>query len=277
MPGVDCTIVHTEPYPYFVAEDVLPPAVLRDMRGNWPERSQFQPEIQHSFTCELLKHKIADRQQRLFWKDFVQNYGRAIATAGALRFRPWIATRFGDTAEILMAWIGLMEADPAYAGHGCHTHHYHAPAWVGTLLFYLDADATGYPGTTIHGYNGKTIDDHARMAASTLSWYREPGISEAVTIAYKENRLMGLFDSPISYHSVHAAAPNAVGNRRIFRVHLTVQDAAVRKQYGVAMNDYLKRRKQPSTDPTVIGSLARDIEKIQECSRLMAEQKRAAP
>lgn len=266
-------VVLTDPYPYFVAESVLPPAALQEIYDHWPQRSEFRPEIAHNYVCELLEHRLADRTQRGFWSNFVRTYGREIAIAGAVQFKPWIAARFSDDVEISTTWIGLMESDPAYAGHRCHTHHYHGPGWVGTLLFYLDANAAGYPGTTIMHHGGATLGDRSEMAANTLQWFKEPAISEAVTVDYRQNRLFGFLDSPISYHSVQAAKPNAVGHRRIFRVHLAAADAAVEKAYGMPLRRYKKQRKTPQSDPAILAGLARDIEKIEACSRQVAERR----
>jgi hypothetical protein len=269
-------MVRTDPYPYFVAENVLPLAVLQNVHGHWPNRTEFRPEIPHNYTCDLLAHRIADRGQRQFWDDFVKTHGRQIAIAGVMQFEPWIAARFQHDIEISLAWIGLMESDPSYAGHGCHTHHYHDPSWVGTLLFYLDENASGYPGTTIRRYSGASLGDQSKMAANTLQWFNVPEISEVTTVAYRQNRLFGFLDSPISYHSVHAAQPNAMGYRRIFRVHLNVPASAVERIYGVPYNKYIEQRKEPTEDPLVLAGLARDIEKMENCSRRTTIPKRSA-
>lgn len=264
------SVVQTDPYPYFVAEDVLPAAVLPDVCKHWPERPDFQPEIAHNYTCELLNNWISDRRKREFWHAFSKSYGREISAAAIIQFKPWISALYGDDIEVLMARITLMESDPTYQGHGCHTHHYHDPLWVGTLLLYLDADATGYPGTTMQRYAAIGVDEQAKMAAKTLRWHDDPGMTEAITVDYRQNRLFGMFDSPISYHSVHAAKPNAVGHRRIFRVHLTVAPGAAKKVYGVSLDQYRQQRNQPTNDPTVVAWLARDIERLTRQSRAYA-------
>jgi hypothetical protein len=263
---VDCSL-ETDPYPYFVAGNVLPVPVLQAVHDHWPRRDQFKPEIPHNYTCELLRHRIADGAQRKFWRAFVESYGREIAAAAAIQFRPWIAARYGSDIDVQFAMVSLMESDPEYAGHGCHTHHYHDPGWIGTLLLYLDRDATGYPGTTIQRLGDTDTLAQARMAAATLQWYAAEGMSEVTTVPYAENRLFAFLDSPISYHSVHAAEANAVGHRRIFRIHLTVPSSAIRKTYGVSRRRYQSKRRLPTEDREVIAWLARDIEQLNEQSR----------
>jgi hypothetical protein len=258
--------MHTEPYPYFVADDVLPAHVLQEVYDHWPSRSQFAPEIAHTYTCELLYNRIFNWRQRRFWNKFCKTYGRAIAAAAVIQFRPWIAARYGDDIMVQLARISLMESDPQYAGHGCHTHHYHDPGWVGTLLLYLDRDATGYPGTTIQRFDDVATQAQARMAASTLEWHAAPGMSEVATVPYAQNRLFAFLDSPISYHSVHRADPNAVGHRRIFRIHLTVPASAIEKIYGMSHLSYMDKRRRPTDDPEVVGWLASEIEQMREQS-----------
>jgi hypothetical protein len=178
--------------------------------------------------------------------------------------------------EIRMACISLMESDPGYQGHICHTHHYHDPLWVGTLLLYLDADASGYPGTTIRRHTAAGLEERARMSAQTLTWENESSITEAITVDYRQNRLFAMFDSPISYHSVHAAKPNAVGRRRIFRIHLSADKSAAERLYGISLPEYRERRKAPTDDPTVIAWLRRDIARLERTSRRQIRARRLA-
>ena len=131
-----------------------------------------------------------------------------------------------------------MESDPQYAGHGCHTHHYHDPGWVGTLLLYLDRDATGYPGTTIQRFDDADTQAQARMAAATLQWYAAPGMSEVTTVPYAQNRLFAFLDSTDQLSQRSRRRANAVGHRRIFRIHLTVPTSAIEKIYGVSRRRY---------------------------------------
>jgi hypothetical protein len=262
----DCTL-ETDPYPYFVADNVLPAAVLQAVHDHWPGRDQFKREIPHNYVCDLLRNRIADGAQRKFWREFVESYGNEIAAAAAIQFRPWIAARYGSDIDVQFAMVSLMESDPEYQGHGCHTHHYHDPGWIGSLLLYLDRDATGFPGTTIQHFGDADLQAQARMAAATLQWYAAPGMSEMKTVPYAENRLFAFLDSPISYHSVHAAEANAVGNRRIFRIHLTAPSSAIKKAYGVSRRRYQSKRRLPTEDREVVGWLARDIEQQNEQSR----------
>ena len=257
----------TDPYPHFVTENVLSAPMLRDFNTYWPQRSDFVPEIAHTYVSEIVHNDLGDRRKRDFWHDISRTVAREIGAAAAIKFRPWIAARFGADIDVLFARITLMESDASYAGHGCHTHHYHNPGWVGTLLLYVDDVATGHPGTTIMRYTEGGVEAQAKMAARTLLWYDESNIVVVKTVDYRQNRLFGFMDSPISYHCVGSAAPDAVGNRRIFRIHLSVPKSAATKPYGVSIKEYVARRSEPTEAPQVVGWLANDIAQLEEQSR----------
>lgn len=259
-----------EPYPYFVADEVLPAESIAAMRANWPARSDFTPEIPHNYVCDLLRNRVEDRAKRSYWDNFVQDRGVELARATAKKFAPWISALYGADIDVQFANVSLMESDPAYAGHGCHTHHYHDPCWVGTILFYLDGAPNGYPGTTINRFQLGGVDEEARMAAKTLQWIGETKLEEFKTVEYLPNRLFGMFDSPISYHSVKAASPNAIGNRRVFRVHLTAPNSQIKSRYNVSPAQYRAMRKLPTTEPTVIEWLRRDVEQMRSAAAAKA-------
>lgn len=267
----------TDPYPYFVTDDVLPEAMLMEFRENWPRRADFTPEIAHTYVCETTSLRISEPAKRKFWRNVNRTVARELGAAVAVKFRPWIAARFGRDVDVEFARVTLMESDPSYAGHGCHTHHYHAPGWIGTLLLYLDAEASGHPGTTVLRYAGNSTEAQARMAARTLRWQDEPSIAEVETVDYRRNRLLAFLDSPVSYHSVGAARPNAVGNRRIFRIHLTVPERAATRAYGVSHAEYVRKLRQPTEDPQVVEWMMKDIAVIDEQSRQVRAAARSGP
>lgn len=265
--GIAESALLTDPYPYFVTENVLSAPMLRDFNKYWPQRSDFVPEIPHTYVTEIIHNRLTDPRKRDFWHNISRTVAREIGAAAAIKFRPWIAARYGADVDVLFARITLMESDPSYAGHGCHTHHYHDPGWIGTLLLYVDEVATGHPGTTIMRYTSNGVEDQAKMAARTLRWHDQSNIVEVKTIDYRQNRLFGFMDSPISYHCVGSAAPDAIGNRRIFRIHLSVPKSAATKPYGVSMKEYRARRRELTDAQQVIGWLANDIAQLEEQSR----------
>ena len=110
-------------------------------------------------------------------------------------------------------------------------------------------------------------NEEACIAADAPNWYTMK-FEEAVTADYVPGRLFAMFDSPISYHCVKPAMPNAVGNRRIFRVHMKVPDFYVENIYGVPISTYrdMRSMQRPAaiTDPIVLGWLKRDIEELRK-------------
>ncbi len=121
-------------------------------------------------------------------------------------------------------------------------------------------DPQGCSGTTIYRHDAQDLDERALMAANAMEWFCESQIKEAVTVEYKPNRLFAMLDSPISYHGVKQSL--STGNRRVFRVHLKAGEEWFETLYGVGRSEYAARRKFPTTDPTVIGWMKRDIEQL---------------
>jgi hypothetical protein len=256
----------TEPVPYFTADGVLPEKTLQSMHAHWPTRAEFAPEIANNYICDPTSDAI-EPWRRSYWRQFWSHEGTRIAAAAIERFRPWITHRYGPDVPINAAQISLMESDPVYAGHGCHTHHYHDPMWVATLLFYLDDGKNGYPGTTIMRVRADDISSEAQIAANTLAWYHLPEITEVTTVEYRRNRLFVMFDSVISYHGVKSAQAGAIGNRRIFRLHLEAPSKYAELIYGVPIAEYRAIRKNPSSDPQVLAWMKRDIDELRTVSR----------
>jgi hypothetical protein len=257
--AIQGSVLHRDPVPYFITDDVLPKETIDAMLLHWPGREAFSAEVPGNYVCHLTSGSKFEHSE--YWHAFWDGEGKALAAAMLDRFRPWIEKRYGVMLPVQPAMVTLMEADPGYPGHACHTHHYHDPCWIGTGLLYLD-DSSGFPGTTLNKAVTRSIEEEASLAASTLRWAGDPRIVEHVTADFRRNRLFAMFDSAISYHSVKAAAANAQGRRRIFRVHLMAPDRYVERIYGVTKDEYQRLRKTPTNDPRVVGWLRRDIEEL---------------
>jgi len=258
--------IERKPYPHFIVDDVLAPETIDEMLANWPARPDFDPEIPHNYVCDLLDSRIDDRSKRAFWTEFRSTHGIELASAAAKQFAPWISAQYGPDVDVILQKVGLMESDPTYRGHDCHTHHYHDPCWIGTLLLYLDRHPNGYPGTTINQARLADLDKEAEMAAKTLHWHGAPDMEEFTTVEYRQNRLFAMFDSAISYHSVKSATPEAIGHRRIFRIHMKVPNTFIRVRYGVSRERYRAAREKASTDPIVLEWMKRDILQLRAVS-----------
>ena len=252
--AIETAELHPEPVPWFIADDVLPSGLLDEMHRHWPS-SGFTPEVPQNYVCDL----VAPLEP--FWADFKAGPCVSVCQKAISRFWPWISARYGPNVTIEPGYISLMQADPGYPGHIVHTHHYHDPEWCATLLLYLDRDSCGVQGTTLLSSNASDLDDEARIAADVSSWPSRD-FGEVTTVDFTSGRLFAMLDTPISYHCVKAALSNAVGNRRIFRVHLKVPNHHAEGIYGVSMDAYRKMRSVTTTDPVVLGWLKRDIEEL---------------
>jgi hypothetical protein len=176
----------------------------------------------------------------------------------ARKFAPWIEARYGAHIELEAQFAGLMQSEPDYTGHSCHTRHYHNPNWVGTALIYLDADAAGHPGTMIYRSNCKDIESEAHLAANALHWLGDPNISEVIEVGYERNKMFVFFDSPISYHGVKASA-DGHGNRRIMRFHLGVENKWLQERYGCTIAEYRQNRLEDRFGEDVMSWMIKDI------------------
>lgn len=260
--------LNTTPYPFFIIDNLLPANSLEDARRHWPVRERFNPEVPGNFVCSLLPKSVNDLirtspVQGRYWRRFMKNEGRAIARGLIIQYADWIIARYGETLERVYLIPSLMEADAGFPGHNTHTHHYHDPCWVGTALLYLDDDFPPFTGTTINAVtipiDADPIEYEAWMAAQTLFWYDKPNIYDVTTADYAANRMLSLFDSAISYHSVKPSSPAAGGKRRIFRIHLGVDSMLAQRIYGVPIDEYRSRRVVPTEDPEILGWMRRDV------------------
>ena len=247
--------LHTDPVPWLIADNVLSSNLLEEMHRNWPT-SGFNPEVPHNYVCDL---GLPPSQ---FWADFKAGPCMDICQKAISKFWLWITARYGSNVVIEPGYVSLMQADPDYPGHMTHNHHYHDPEWCVTLLLYLDSGTQGVQGTTLLRSGALDLDEEVRIAALDVPTWDSMDFKEAVTADYIPNRLFAMFDSPISYHCVKPAAPNAIGNRRIFRVHLKAPNHYLQSIYGVSPDTYRKMRGHPTEDPVVLNWLKRDIEEM---------------
>ena len=253
MGVIESAELHTEPVPWFVADNALSPELLEEMHRNWPTTG-FVPEVPHNYVYDLSSPHDA------FWSAFKSGPCMDVCHKAIARFQPWLTARY-PSVKAEPAYVCLMQADHEYPGHMAHTHHYHDPEWCVTLLLYLDQENSGIQGTTLLCSGASTLDEEACIAADVSSW-RSREFKEAVAVDYVPGRLFAMLDTPISYHCVKPAMPSATGNRRIFRVHMKMPNHYAESIYGVSMEAYRKMRWHTTTDPVVLGWLRRDIEEL---------------
>lgn len=108
----------TEPYPYFVTDNLLSEDALAEFIEHWPQRADFVPEIAHTYVCETTSLRISNPEKRKYWRNVSRTLASELGAAVAVKFKPWIAARFGDNVDVEFARVTLMESDASYAGHG---------------------------------------------------------------------------------------------------------------------------------------------------------------
>lgn len=275
--------LETRPYPYTIVENVLPPSLLADVRRHWPDRSEFVPEVPGNYICVLREMKEEGTERRQFWRDFTEHAAPILARACIGRFAEWVIARYGlDFRYIGVGYLGVMQADPNYPGIPCHAHHWHDPLWIATALLYIDDDAGGQQGTTVHDFaipnDQDPLDYASRFAARRLhkgmNWQDQSDVPEVRTSDYKANHMTVFLDSPISYHSVKPVGHNAHGRRRVLRLHLGAAWAASDSVYGLPIETIRNKRNGPTDETEVLSWMRRDISQVWNTSQSLSLRRR---
>ncbi len=279
--------VETHPFPYLIAEGVLPPEILEQVRQRWPADEAFEPEVPGNYVCDprMLPDDGTDRSA--FWTSFARDVGGAWARAVLGQFAEWVIARYGeDFQDVMVGNFSLMRADPDYPGHPYRAHHWHDPLWIATSLIYIDEDPGGHQGTTLNAFVVPPNVDPLEYACAFASDHRAAGswhgftwdlskpVIEVRTADYAANRMIAFLDSPISYHSVKPVGPGAYGARRLLRMHLGAPWWLVEAIYGVPYAEYRRRRAEQSPEAPVVEWLRRDISQVWDTDRTLSLAKR---
>lgn len=237
------------PYPFFVRED-LPLQLLQNIRRNWPGLGNFFVEIPGNYVCELQKFFKSG-----FWAGMREQIFPSIIGRSMVHFASYISARYPEDTDFLCAVTSVMQSEGDYGGHDVHTHHYHDPTWVMTILIYIDAAAPGHNGTTI--LRVKDGLDPAKVAARTLDWHDTT--EEYATIEYKQGRVVTIMDNVIAFHSVKPSAGSF--GRRILRLHICANVNHCERLYGVPYAEY-QQRMAASTgeDPELVSWMQKDMD-----------------
>ena len=256
-----------KPYPHVVVDGMFGDGLLLDMRKNWPGGGAFVGEIPGNYVCEGGRYLGEDGVWRRFTEEAVPN-----SLIGLLSgFAEYLEVRFPGERHFGVANYSLMQSEGDYGGHDVHTHHYHDPMWVMTVLCYLDPEAGGHSGTTILKA-GPELDE-AWVAAQTMQW--RDLTEEVMTVGYEAGRVLAFYESPISFHSVKASKGRF--GRRVLRFHVAVANAGAHclRLYGVSLEEYQAARARPTEDARVRGWLRRDIEAMRSATPMSEDERMA--
>ncbi len=241
------SLAHTVDFhgsPFIVLDNLVSDDFISDINKNWPDKSVFQPEIKGSEYFGLYQNDIAGLpiEKRDFWTRFRDQLGPAVIAKVAESFDPYISKLFpGDCYSGGITTHGamlLMEQDERYEGQGMHTHYYHNPNWVFTMLFYVGDDSGVNPGTSLEYMNfgedpegTKTNYGWANMkpTLAEATKFLDPGVRkggpvyESRVIEYRKNRVFAFLDGPLAFHKVeHSVNDGLCSKRRIIRAHIKV-------------------------------------------------------
>lgn len=277
----------SRPFPYVIADGVLPRETLEQVRRHWPDDASFVPEVPGNYVCDPRTLVDDGTERPQFWKALARDVGSAWARAVLGQFAEWVIARYGDDFQnVMVGNFSLMRSDTTYPGHPYHAHHWHDPLWIATSLLYVDDDPGGQQGTTLNAFVVPpgidpldfacvfAADHRAAGAWHGFKWDTSSEMIEVRTADYAANRMVAFLDSPISYHSVKPIGPNAYGARRLLRMHLGAPWWLVELIYGVPYTDYRKRRAADSPEAPVVEWLRRDISQVWDTKRSMSLSER---
>lgn len=190
------------PYPHIYVPEVFPADFYAELMRNMPDPSAMVPIGQarpvkgykERFVLDPAKAgDVLPEGQAAFWSDL-----NALLTAGAFRdaligkFRPSIASRFGDTLSCSQETL-LVEDITNYA-LGPHTDH---PSKVVTVLFYLPRDESqAHLGTSIYMPKNR----QARCPGGPHYGYE--GFDRVATMPFLPNAMFAFVKTDNSFHGV---------------------------------------------------------------------------
>ena len=257
-----------DPFPYVVAEGLLDEEALRGMRRNWPGEGYFRGEIPGNYICGMVPF-IEDVKGQSPWRGWTAGSVPSLVIGLLSRFAEWLEVRFPGERGYYLSNYSLMQSKGDYGGHDVHTHHYHDPQWVMTILMYLDPQAVGHSGTTLMRVRAGM--DEAAVAAQTLDW--QDRTEDVVTVPYAFGRCLAFLENPVSFHRVKPSV-GALFGRRILRFHVATGIQHIERLYGTDLAGYQKARNYPTNDERVLGWMRRDVEQVRSVKPWMSAEQR---
>jgi len=225
--------------PHMVIDDLFTEKFLEKINYYWPEKDRFSPEFEGSEFFGLYRKEYDGftGPARDFWTNFNEEVAPKLIARIADAFLPFLVNSFGHLALEDISTHGsvlLMEQGPDYKGQGMHTHFYHNPNWIFTILIYVGDDSVDNPGTTLFSirpdeqvensnfeanYSEKDLDWRVQRAMNLA--LDENSVYTPITVEYKKNRVLTFVDGPLAYHSVEPPAKgDVVSHRRLIRAHV---------------------------------------------------------
>jgi len=263
------------PFPNLILDHAIPGDVLEQIDGHWPAPDVFGPEVPGNYIFQFRPENksMLNGPQQEFWQDFYDRYYRPLIELCFQNFAPVLNYRYGEIDRLLFGhdFLVLMQAEPAHNFHAMHTHYYHDPTFVFTMLLYVDAEYHGFMGTHLYGPGPEVLADPdylvdvARAPLADKDWDHW----EAKATSFIPNRLLAFIDGPLSFHAVRklpaAMNPGIPLGRRIVRAHLAFPKVPfIENRYGVSRDEFHDimwgTRTDGEVSPQVYDWIKRDID-----------------
>jgi hypothetical protein len=261
--------------PHLVVDDIFSSQLINEINDMWPSNG-FINEVKGNAILPIYSGKYRNLKNWRFWENFNEEIWPFLIASIAKKFESFGMHLFGENYKKYISLdhpLTLMQANDEFIGHDMHTHFYHAPHWVFTVLIYIDNLDSLSEGTSLHtlqpligGENFgssciiKEIDRTTDVAFDTFRWL-DPLKPDRkyldLPIQYKTGRLFTFLDGPLSLHSVKnykningkidlIKRNPGLARRRILRSHVKVHHQPfyenLSKDYGTNIDptDYMK-------------------------------------
>lgn len=269
--------------PHLIVDDIFSSQLINEINDMWPSNG-FINEVKGNTILPIYSTKYRNLENWRFWKNFNEEIWPFLIASIAKKFEPFGMYLFGQNYKKYLSLdhpLTLMQANDDFIGHDMHTHFYHAPHWVFTVLIYIDNSDSLSEGTSLHALQpligGENLvssciitelDRTTDIAFDTFRWLdpQKPDRKYLdFPIQYKSGRLFTFLDGPLSLHSVKnykningkiesIKRNSGLARRRILRSHVKVHHVPfyenLSKDYGTNI-DPTEFMKLMSFDPNL--------------------------
>tara|TARA_B100000963_G_C22618003_1_gene668390 strand:+ start:1035 stop:2060 length:1026 start_codon:yes stop_codon:yes gene_type:complete len=284
----------TKPFPHIEYLNIFNKEILNKIVNNWPSEKLFFDEIPGVKLFSLLNKNNFDEPEidKEFWENITYNYVPKIFNNLNYIFYPFLYEKYKKLFPKLYVYqLDLMTSTENFALHGMHTHHYHNPNYLYTMLLYLDKGRNECIGTDLYSPKNKNCfsDDYSftKLVEKNLlgsdglkhnnfnedvinaRLYPEYEMEIAKTCNFENNKLMAFLDSPISYHGVGPQLDNysfdkrktnyTFGQRKILRMHVGVNEAFIKQKYRISKKEYFDQRRTRKLSSELFSKIQNEI------------------
>lgn len=255
-----------DPVPHVYIENVLSDEICQEVVQRWPDPALLFDEggLNRKFKELVTDNKTyasqLPAQDQPFWNAMLDGPLKTIICELAQKFAPYIAAKFVPPAprRTLRKWLYrttgypepitlprppvtldtllvhrlmCLQAQSDFVEHTPHRHDL-APAWIFTILIYIDDYGAADRGTTLYG----TRKFKRRRDTIPHLIGNPPPLRRAFDAPFRRGSMLSFIDSMLSYHGSTpfqiVPGERVDGSRRIIRAHISLTDADAQKIYG---------------------------------------------